>query len=443
MTAEVSGGPRGVPAAWRSLAPGRSPATAPPQGNPRFPHCDAVRGLAILAVIVVHAGATIYLHGDSVFKRLVYDLFLAVEIFFVLSGFLLYRPFVAARLDGRATPSVRSFARRRILRIVPAYWVALAVLAAWPGLTGVYGPHWWAFFGFAYTYLPSTYTQGLPVAWSLSVEVGFYALLPLFVILVGRLTRGRPIRGALHIEVASLATLALLSVAVRTLWVLGVLPLRVAVYSVAGFLDFFALGMFLAVVSAASERGLGFTRLSRVVARAPWLCWAGALAAYGLLAAVFYVPAAAAAATHDWFHIASSALPHALAMSTGRYLAIAIVAVLVVTPAAVGVNGGGLPRRILSWRPLAFLGVISYGVYLWHQPLLGWLAGEFGRNGGPWLLGNISLTLTLVTFAVSTIIAVASYYIVELPFLRRKEGRWRPRRPPVPGVMEVGAAEES
>jgi peptidoglycan/LPS O-acetylase OafA/YrhL len=70
-----------------------------------------------------------------------------VGVFFALSGFLLYRPYLAARLAGRPQPSTRSFLRRRWLRILPAYWVALTVLAIWPGLPGVFTGDWWRYYG--------------------------------------------------------------------------------------------------------------------------------------------------------------------------------------------------------------------------------------------------------------------------------------------------------
>ncbi|MEA2495606.1 MAG: hypothetical protein QOJ29_3517, partial [Thermoleophilaceae bacterium] len=75
-----------------------------------------------------------------------------VTVFFVISGFLLYRPFVAARIEGRRAPRVRDYARRRVLRIFPAYWLALTVLAIWPGLVGVWSGYWWAYYALIQNY---------------------------------------------------------------------------------------------------------------------------------------------------------------------------------------------------------------------------------------------------------------------------------------------------
>ena len=61
-----------------------------------------------------------------------------MTVFFVLSGFLLYRPFLAADLDGLRPVALRDYARRGVLRIVPAYWLALTVIALWLNLDEVF-----------------------------------------------------------------------------------------------------------------------------------------------------------------------------------------------------------------------------------------------------------------------------------------------------------------
>jgi peptidoglycan/LPS O-acetylase OafA/YrhL len=127
-----------------ALPSDRSPAVAPPPGNPRFPLFDSLRGIAVLAVVIFHvafitgalnvrvAGDVLGVLGD-----------VGVVLFFVISGFLLYRPFVAARAHGRRPPDPVRYARRRALRIVPAYWVALTVLAIFPGVVGPFSRDWW------------------------------------------------------------------------------------------------------------------------------------------------------------------------------------------------------------------------------------------------------------------------------------------------------------
>ena len=98
--------------------------------QPRFPLLDSVRAIAALSVLVFHASfwSEITLTGSDRAPFLS-RLDVGVTIFFVLSGFLLYRPFVRARLLGTPPPRAIAYGWRRVLRIVPAYWLALTVIA--------------------------------------------------------------------------------------------------------------------------------------------------------------------------------------------------------------------------------------------------------------------------------------------------------------------------
>src|SRR4051794_6890563 len=105
--------------------------TVPPL---RIASLDGVRGLAALAVLTFHVQQFGGGHIPGI-SAILGSLNSGVVIFFVLSGFLLYRPFVRARRDG-TRPAVGRYFRHRAIRIVPAYWLALVVLSAWPGLPG-------------------------------------------------------------------------------------------------------------------------------------------------------------------------------------------------------------------------------------------------------------------------------------------------------------------
>src|SRR3954469_15306078 len=104
-----------------------------------FPLFDGLRALAALSVLTFHAA---YFAGigvtDSPLKPYTGRLEVGVSVFFVISGFLLYRPFVRARLDDEPPPRTAAYAWRRFLRIVPGYWVALTVVALWLGVPGVF-----------------------------------------------------------------------------------------------------------------------------------------------------------------------------------------------------------------------------------------------------------------------------------------------------------------
>src|SRR4051794_38858942 len=94
----------------------------------RFRGFDGLRAIAALSVVVYHlSGADGRLLAHH-YGRYLWLLNIGVPLFFIISGFLLYRPFVVARFDGRPRPSTREFLRRRVLRIVPGFWVALTIV---------------------------------------------------------------------------------------------------------------------------------------------------------------------------------------------------------------------------------------------------------------------------------------------------------------------------
>ena len=94
-----------------------------------------------------------------------------------------------------------------------------------------------------------------------------------------------------------------------------------------------------------------------------------------------------------------------------------IISLLVVAPFALGLNGQTVLHRFFSLRPIAGVGLISYGVYLWHELLF---AGEFSFRVMPWELfdGNFLGRLT-VTTAATLLIAAANYRLLEEPLARR------------------------
>src|SRR4051812_15138454 len=97
---------------------------------------DSMRGIAVIAVVATHTTFFVALKGTHTAQ--VRFGFISVTVFFVLSAFLLYGPFVDARLTNRRPPSVVGFAWRRFLRVVPAYFVALTVIAIALGLSYVH-----------------------------------------------------------------------------------------------------------------------------------------------------------------------------------------------------------------------------------------------------------------------------------------------------------------
>src|SRR6266545_4809725 len=147
-----------------------------------FPLFDSLRAIAALTVFTIHDIYQVAVNRpeDHYWYRFGVHLDVAVPIFFAVSGFLLYRPFLAASLAGRPL-SVRAYAWRRALRIVPAYWIALAAIAIWFDLHEVKSLGGaLRLGGFAQIYDSKTALKGVGQAWTLDVEIAFYAFLPLF-----------------------------------------------------------------------------------------------------------------------------------------------------------------------------------------------------------------------------------------------------------------------
>lgn len=408
--------------AERETARAPSPAVAPPPGNPRFALFDSLRGIAVLCIIAYHVTSI----TGEINKRVVGDLLAvlgnqALIFFFVISGFLLYRPYAAAHAAGRRRPNTARYGRRRVLRIVPAYWTALTVMAIFPGIVGVFSGDWWRYYFFLQVYSNRTLGGGIPPAWSLCVEVTFYLSLPLWAILVRRIRRVLRGRSWLLSELIPLSLVAafgvLVQVAASRLLVSSLLATTLL-----GECTWIALGMALAVASVAAERSERPPRAVRAVIEHPGLCW---LAAGACLAG-----ATAVLQPGGLFNIlVSLRTPQPFARTLGGIVLSAGLSAFLVLPAVFGEDAGGIPRRVLAWGPLAWLGLVSYGVYLYHlaaAQLLGEQSdpGHFSASG----LGLAQRvhflttpTLFILTLAASAAAAAVSYYVVELPFLRRKE----------------------
>lgn len=164
----------------------------------KFPLLDPLRALAAISILLVH---TAYFSGaqlEAGYGRFLAYLDIGVPFFFLLSAFLLYRPFVVARVQDEERTPFREYAKRRFVRIAPAYWAALTIAAIVPGMAGAFSGNWWVYYGLLQSfpvYEPTgtcatdPFRCGIPVAWSLTVEVLFYALLPAIVVAMAWLGR--------------------------------------------------------------------------------------------------------------------------------------------------------------------------------------------------------------------------------------------------------------
>jgi peptidoglycan/LPS O-acetylase OafA/YrhL len=394
---------------------------SPSERGRRAAGLDGLRGLAALSVVCFHVW--LYRFPDPTHVRrtapldyALSDFRLGLILFFVLSGFLLYRGFARAALSRQGFVDVRLYLKRRAARVVPAYYLAMlgtfALLWGARGTPGVrlpaQGSDLALFAFFAQNYSSHTLLTFNPVTWTLSLEVVFYALLPLLGLLAYRWSGGRADRQA--VALCGLIALGLG-------WNAGVYLLggnMVAAKALPAYLPYFGLGMLLAlwVERAASLRG----ERPRV----------GAPATLGLVGL-------------GVLGVVGNAVWH----SSGGADAVPLIgATLENLPAGIGfaalvaavVAGRGPAIAWVHSRPLAKVGLVSYGVYLWHLPLM-----LFGERLG--LLPHLYLARLAVVLLPSLAIGAASWLLVERTLLARatRGSRSRPR-PRVSAQLEARTA---
>jgi peptidoglycan/LPS O-acetylase OafA/YrhL len=366
-----------------------APNLTPPPGNPRFPLFDSLRAIAALLVFAGHTvtGTYSFVTHPDLFVWAAQCSYEGVAVFFLISGFLLYRPFLTARRGGRSL-SLPDYARRRVLRIVPAYWVALTIFIVLGLVSGVTTSNWWRFYGFGQIYSPKTIGSGIGVAWTLCIEVTFYIALPLFAFLAARASKRRDsVRG----DVVLLALFSLASLAYRAHYS-SFFELQ-KVSTLPGTFFWFALGMGLAVASVRIERPP-----LRVPRWWPVLSWAIAIGLWVLL--------------HE-----TAAHPGTLG-TTASSLAIHVLyglgAFFLLLPAVFGEREGGSVRRLLSLGWLAWVGLVSYAFYLYHTIVI----MQFDKLAHH---AHIALRYAFVaggSLVVSLVCAAASYYLLERPIMR-------------------------
>lgn len=371
-------------------------------GAARSAYVDALRGIAVLMVILCHSANATGGTAHAWWGSAGFQLYTGAAIFFGISGFLLYRPYLAARESGRPEPSPLRFYRRRALRILPAYWAALTLLAVWPGLDGVFTSHWWVYYGLGQVYSLPTHANGLAVAWTLCIEASFYLVLPLYAALLSRLTAGREPRRRVAIELLGVAAFGLPALAVQGLGKAGVIPFETT-RTLLGTSDWLAIGMGLAVLSVAFAGDEGALSRTRRLASRPTVC-------LGLAVAVF----ASGAALVDVRDIVA---PSWVAYVSNHVVSEAVT-VLVMLPAVFALSSRGAGARILGSPPLRWIGLVSYGLFLWHYPLVRELSTHVVPLRLPLWAGT--LLLFAITLAVTLVPAVVSYRLIELPAMRRR-----------------------
>jgi peptidoglycan/LPS O-acetylase OafA/YrhL len=356
-------------------------------GRSYRPDIDGLRAVAILSVVLYHAGVPGITGG-----------FTGVDIFFVISGYLIGGQIYTELRGGRF--SYLRFYRRRAKRILPAFFAALAFIlltallllspletaqTARSAFAATLSASNILFWITANYFTPKTELNPVLMTWSLGVEEQFYVLIPLVMVLLARIRRN-------WLLPAILATCIL---SFLMAWSeLGRSPMM-AFYLLPARAWELGIGVALAAAELNQKRRslpVGLSSLTEPIS----------LAGLALLLAPIFLLTTATPFPGP------AALPSVLG-----------------TAMLLGVPGSWINRRVLSLPPLTFVGRISYSWYLWHWPLLAFLRIVYG--GEPRYLAQ------LLAIAASLGLAVLSYCFVEQPFRRSA-------RPPAPLLFRYAMA---
>ena len=384
---------------FRSVRSGLSVA-ASSSGTPRSRRLDGIRGLSALGVLVYHCifftgfAGRLYLRSRTLGTSIAILGNFCVTIFFVLSGFLLFREFLGRILFDEESDSTRHYAARRFLRIYPAYWVALAGFVLLLGTYRLKG----SIFGLVTlterNLNPTEFRPGIAVTWTLLIEVAFYIFLPIAAAALVRICRWKDVMTRVRIVIAGLVAMVAFSV----LWVFTVDRFADGdvrlIENLPSYLGWFAAGMALAVLHRCHQQGLPIApRISRL-AHHPWWCWTAALVLNLAVSRMKSPPPYAESAGE--FQI--------------RLAAMAVAAFLVLLPLVLPSQPSRI-HLVVGSRVLAWVGVTSYGIYLWHTIVIGKLVTmhTFGRS----LAG--SLMLFALVLPISLLLGWISFRLIERP----------------------------
>ena len=340
------------------------------------PFLDGLRAIAVLGVLIYHLDRA-WLPGG----------YLGVDLFFVLSGYLITSLLVAEHVrTGRI--DLPAFWARRVRRLLPALLVVLVVMAVVIQLQGdvfaegaargdllatLFYVANWHFVASGQSY----FSQYLSVSpdrhtWSLAVEEQFYLLWPLVVVgILARFPRRTLAVVAAGIALASAVLMAILFDPVD--------PSR-AYYGTDTRIFQILIGALAALILAGPAR-------ERVAGVVRWLAWPAFIVVLAFIVGL-------ADDNAGYYH--------------GAAVGFAMAAALLIA----GLESGSGLRRVLSLRPLVVIGLISYGLYLWHFPVITFIGQILGPTSSP--------VLALLAVGLAFGATAASYVLIETPIRRRK-----------------------
>ena len=356
-----------------------TPGSGDPSAGGYVPALDGLRAVAVLLVLLFHLRVPGFRAG-----------FLGVDIFFVLSGFLITTLLLTER-NRRGRISLPDFWARRARRLLPALLLLLVVVAVFTWATATYTQRAsvrgdllatsgyvanWRFISTSSYFADIGVDSPLEHTWSLAIEEQFYVFWPLLVVAAVASRRPRLAVFLVAIGVGALS-LALL----RLLWS----PEGVE----RAYMGTDA-RIFEPLIGAAGAALIAGPRVIHAVDR--WRTAILVVGATGLVAGTIAIGA------HPSFYFAGGA----------AVVALGTLAIL----GPIWIGSGGAVGAALAWRPAAWIGAVSYGAYLWHWPLTVWLGAREG-SGADRLLRQAAVVA--LTFGI----AAASYYLLERPIRRR------------------------
>lgn len=370
-----------------------------------YPGLNALRGVGALMVLATHSafntGRILEGWTGAVLARFDFG----VAIFFVLSGFLLSRPFLLRAATGRPAPAAGHYLWKRGLRILPLYWLTVLLAGTTEPLNdGLFSASDWVQnITLTQLYSPGLLPFGLTQMWSLVTEAAFYVALPVLCWLLVWRRRFSEARILVVLGVLSLGGLVWLA------WAATV-PGSEGHYAqwLPGYFGWFAVGMAMATVSVADSVRTRHHVMHRL-AGDPGGCWLAAT----LIFAIACTPMAG---------------PRTLDMSDPweaviKNVLYAAAACLFVLPLVFGDEHKGWVRRVCNHRISYFLGEISFGIFCLHMLIMNAVFRGLDLD----VFAGRFTDVFMITLLVTLVAATAAYYLVERPMLRFKDsGPFRP-----------------
>jgi peptidoglycan/LPS O-acetylase OafA/YrhL len=372
---------------------------------------DGIRGVGMLLVFFTHLFLLADPDPDSNMRAfgwaapILGHIDLGLAAFFVLSGYLIARPFARAYVAGTRRPPLRDYVRNRVLRVVPAFYLFTVLVLLRFGLDGTLASGSHNASSWAQVLAQFLFVQGqaggpaaVPIgpAWSIGAEVGFYVLIPLSAFVayrVGARLRGPGSRAA--VALAAIAMLTFVSIAARAYQKFDFTWLT----SPPAIMYVFMPGVAVAIVEPLlAPRLRANARLARPVA---WAAFAAAA-----VAAVVY-----AASDYD---VRQTPIHHALGQ---RALLAALCTGALIFGLVVLQLGTDRAPRLFGNRLMQWMGARSYSFYLAHFWILLEIDHALGTGES---IATRAAIMAAVGLPVTTAIAALSYRFVERPFLERK-----------------------